>query len=85
VNIKVHIERLVLEGLPVTAHDGARVQCAVGKELARLIAEGGLSDELCSDGAVPEIRATPFAFAKQSHPTRVARQIARSIYGRVGK
>ena len=42
-NIKLHIERLVLDGLPVTRSQGPLVQAAMEAELARLMAEGGLA------------------------------------------
>ena len=37
-NINVHIERLVLEGLPVTDPDSPIVQAAIETELARIVA-----------------------------------------------
>ena len=46
--IKVHIERLVLEGLPVMRSEGPLVQAAVQAELSRLLAEGGLGPGLAS-------------------------------------
>ena len=40
-NIQLHIERLVLDGLPLTRREGALVQAAVETELARLNLTGG--------------------------------------------
>lgn len=39
-NINLHIEKLVLDGLPVGTHEGPLVQAAVEAELARLIEQG---------------------------------------------
>lgn len=60
-NIQVHIERLVLEGLPVTSLQGPLIQQAVEKELARLLTAHGLADELRRGCAMPRMRAGPAA------------------------
>lgn len=39
--ISLHIERLVVTGLPLTAAQAARLQASFERELARLIAERG--------------------------------------------
>jgi hypothetical protein len=54
--ISVHIERLILEGLPVTSPQGHQVQAAVESELVRLLATADLLRELHAGGAVPEVR-----------------------------
>lgn len=83
--INVHIERLILDGLPVTSHQGPQVQAAVERELARLLVADGLSDELRTGAAVPQVRAGGFELAKGNHPTRLGQQVARSVYGGIGK
>ena len=42
-NINVHIERLILDGLPVKGSDGSIIQAAVETELSRLLGEQGLA------------------------------------------
>jgi len=37
-NISLHIERLILEGLPITSNSGPQLQAAVEAELTRLFA-----------------------------------------------
>ena len=37
-SVNLHIERLVLEGLPLGAHEGPLVQAAIEVELGRLFA-----------------------------------------------
>jgi len=83
-NIRVHIERLVLEGLPLTRSQGPLVQAAVEAELARLMTEGGLAQELALGGAVPSVPADGIKVAGGS-PDHIGRQIARSVYGGIGK
>ena len=83
-SIKLHIERLVLDGLPVTRSQGPMVQAAVESELARLLAEGGLAQELATGGAVPSVRADTICSAERS-PARIGRQIAGAVYGGIGR
>jgi hypothetical protein len=82
--IKVHIERLVLDGLPVTRTQGPLVQAAVEAELSRLMSEGGLSQELASGGAVPSVRADEIKSIGGS-PAQIGRQIAKAVYGGMGR
>lgn len=83
-NMKVHIERVVLEGLPVGAHDGARVRAAVTAELEHLIRTQGVSTHLRSGGAVPEIRAASIHMGERTTPRRLGKRIARAVYGGLG-
>jgi hypothetical protein len=82
--MNVHIERLVLEGLPVGSHDGPRVRAAVTAELERLIRTQGISQQLRSAGAVPEMRAGSLHMAERTSPRRLGTQIARAVYGGLG-
>jgi hypothetical protein len=83
-NIKLHIERLVLEGLPLGRSQGPLVQAAVEAELARLLSEGGLAAELAAGGAVPSVPAEGIKLAGGG-PGDMGRQIARSVYGGIGR
>jgi len=83
--MNVHIERLVLEGLPVSGQDGPRVRAAVSAELERLIGAHGISQELRSACAVPEVRAETLQIVRQSSPRGLGMQIARAVYGGLGR
>jgi len=83
--INLHIERLILEGLPVNSHDGPQVRAAVQAELSRLLGSHGFSDEFQAGGAVAAIRAHPIRLEAQASPSQVGRQIARSVYGGLGR
>jgi hypothetical protein len=85
VRISVHIERLVLEGLPVTTLQGPQVRGALEKELARLLAANGLSAELLGGIAVPRVRAGTLQLAKENNPAILGRGIARAVYEGIGK
>jgi len=80
-NINLYIERLVLDGLPITRSQGALVQAAVEAELAQLLSDGGLASTLQSGGASPSMRADAIQLAGESHPAQIGHQIARAVYG----
>jgi hypothetical protein len=81
-DINLHIERLVLDGLPLTRNQGALVQAAVEAELARLLSDEGLASTWQSGGAVPTVRAgTVQLAAGESNPPQIGQQIARAVYG----
>lgn len=85
VKIDVHIDRLILEGLPLTRHQGVLVQAAVERELARLLAAHGLSGKARTGGAAPQVNAGSFELREANHPSRLGQQIARSVYGGIDK
>ncbi len=83
--VSVHIERLILEGLPVTALQRLLVQRAVQRELTRLLSLGGVSHELRGGIAVPYVRGDAVQISKQTAPAELGRGIARAIYGGIGR
>ena len=72
--LNLHIERLVLEGLPVTRHDGPRIKAAVTAELHRLIAVQGISEALRQGAAVPALRAAEMSIGESGSPGRLGTQ-----------
>jgi hypothetical protein len=82
-SIKLHIDRLILEGLPVSSAQGPRVRAAVEAELVRLLATGGLSPDLRAV-AIPHVRAGNLQFSAESRPAQLGKEIARSVYGGIG-
>ena len=78
-NINLHIERLVLHGLPINRRDGRLVQAAVEAELTRLLTEGGLSSDLLTGGALAGVRANSIHVEKGSGPIALGQQIAGSL------
>ena len=81
-SIKVHIERLVLERIP--DHETTRVRRSVEAELARLLRHGGLSRELASGEALPDVRATAIRMGRDRNAQRFGAEIARSVYQGIG-
>jgi hypothetical protein len=82
-NIKLHIERLVLDGLPVEAHQGALIQSAVETELERLIAGDGLRPELLSGGEFGSLRAGGVQFEQEFNAPRLGIRIAGALHRRI--
>ncbi len=79
--IHIHIERLVLDGLPIDRLSGPIVQQAVQAELSRLFADGGTSSSLQSMGAVPSLRTEPIGIRSGMQPSAIGQQIAHAIHG----
>ena len=77
-NIHLHIEQLVLDGLPVTGGEGALVQAAVEFELTRLLAEGRLNH--LKNGAVAHSFAPAIQVAQSADAMRLGHQIARAVH-----
>ncbi len=82
--MNVHIERLILEGLPVNSHEGPRVRAAVERELARLIGAHGISNDLRRDRAVPAVQGGALRTDGRATPRQLGTQIARAVYGGLG-
>ncbi|MEA2165509.1 MAG: hypothetical protein QOK37_3636 [Thermoanaerobaculia bacterium] len=80
--IRIHIERLILEGLPLGHHEGPLVQAAVEAELARLMGAGAPPP---SGGATARVKAPAISLTPNNSPTRLGQQIARSVHGGIEK
>lgn len=84
-NVNLHIERLVLEGIDLGPAERPVLQAALEAELGRLLTEGGVGPALVGGGAVPSVRADGFVLSGERDSDRLGRQIAGSVYGGVGK
>jgi hypothetical protein len=84
VNVNLHIDRLVLEGIDLEPAQRPLLQAALEAELGRLIAEGGVGG-LAAGGAVPAIKAGGFEMSGGGNPAQLGRQIAGVVYGGIGK
>lgn len=84
-NINLHIERLVLDGLPIAHHEGSLVRAAVEAELSRLLTAQGLSPALLNGGAMPAVRGDSIQLASESSPSQLGTQIAQAVYGGLSK
>jgi hypothetical protein len=82
-SIHLHIDRLVLEGLPLSQGDGPLLQAALESELTRLMGDG-LSPELAESAAVPRLKAQGIEVAPSDGPGIIGKKIAGSVYGGLG-
>ena len=84
-NINVHIERLVLDGVSIPHSQRPILQAAVEAELARLLTANGLAHSWQMSGAVPNVPAEGIQLAGEGDPGHLGRQIAQSVYGGIGQ
>jgi hypothetical protein len=84
-SVRVHIERLVLDGFSLDAAEGRQVKAAVQRELTRLLTANGLSDELRPGGAFFSVRAGAFSPPRNAPASDLGPRIARSVHGGIGK
>ncbi len=80
-NIDLHIERLVLEGIAVSHADRARLQNALETELVRLLSSGGLNRSFEAGIALPSVKAGNIEMKPGQGAAELGRQIAQAVYG----
>ena len=83
-NISLHIERLVLEGLPMEHRQGPRLQAAVEQELARLLAAGGTPAQFNTGTVMATINGGTIQLVPGSDATGIGKQIAAAVNGGFG-
>lgn len=79
--LHVHIECLVLDGLPVDRRSAARVQEAVESELSRLLLESSSSSRIPVGGALESLRTAPVSVSPQNKSHHIGAAIAQSLHG----
>lgn len=84
--INLHIERLVLEGLPVDARQGQQVRSAVKRELtALLMSSGDLHDALRFGGNLHRVQTAGIKLVKETGPASLGKQIAGAVFAGIGR
>jgi hypothetical protein len=84
-NVNLNIERLVLEGFQLRPGEHLLVRASAERELSRLLTQGGLAPEVLSGVSVPAVRAGDISVAGGADAGALGRQIARAVYGGIGK
>ena len=79
-DINLHIERLVLDGINLNHHQRLQLQASVQTELARLFAAGSLSPSFMQGVAMPKLNANAIQM-RGNDATQLGQQIAQSVYG----
>jgi hypothetical protein len=84
VNIRVHIERLVLDGITLAAGEVDPLRAALAGELEHLLTERGPAAWLHSGGAVPAVAVPSVSLTPGTGGTGIGRAIARSVADGLG-
>ena len=84
-NINLHIERLILDGLPIEGVDRRSLRLAMETELARLLTQGGVTRSLQTGTALPSVRADSIQLTAQNSPAQLGRQIAGSVHSGINR
>ncbi len=82
--INLHIERLVLDGLPIEQRQGPQLQATIEQELVRLLADGGTLARLGARGAVASINGGAIQIAPGADTAGLGKQIAAAVHGGLG-
>ena len=82
-NINLHIERLVLDGVNIAPGQRDLLQASVTTELTQLLTNGGLMGNLVEGVSLPRLSASSIQLTGNS-PTQLGQQIAQSVYGGIG-
>jgi hypothetical protein len=80
VDIRIHIERLVIEGLPVPPSQRPLIQAALEAELAGRLTALGPGPGLLADGAISRLAAGTMHLPAQPGAAALGRQIAGAIH-----
>jgi hypothetical protein len=77
--INIHIDRIVLDGITLSAHDEPRFREVLQTELHRLITSEGLPGTFDNGANVPRV-SSEMGTPAQSNPTRLGTQLAQATY-----
>lgn len=83
-NIKLQIDRLVLDGIHLSHDQQQLLQASVINELTRLLSKGRLAPDLARGITLDRLYVTGIQLT-DNHPDRLGQQIAQSVYGGIGR
>jgi hypothetical protein len=78
--LSLHIDRLVLDGLPIANGELAQLQASLVAELTSLFASGRLHAELRDGVSLPRLRLDEIRLRDAAAPEQIGRQIARVLH-----
>lgn len=82
-NIDLHIERLILDGIDLTPGQHHLLQTSLTAELTRLLNEGGIAPQLTGGIALSRLSTSEVQWSGDN-PVQLGQQIAQSVYGGIG-
>jgi len=83
--LRIHVDRLVLDGFDFSARDAAHFESALRTELAHRLRVGGLSEEWRAGGSVDALRAAHVSLPEKPSAAQSGRAVARAIHRGLGK
>ena len=83
-SVRIHIERMVLDGPAMTGAQERQLRASVAEELTRLVREGRLSPEMLAGGRLRSMAIRSHARADANSPSATGRGIAKAVYGAIG-
>jgi hypothetical protein len=78
-NITIHIERLVLEGVPMDYDQRGALQAAIEEELVKRLSTAGLASSLLVGGAMAYVRGGDMPLSSDMQPPQMGQHIAQAI------
>jgi hypothetical protein len=84
VNLEVHIERVVFNGIAVEPGDRADVRAAIEAELVRRLAANGVARGLLAAGAVASVPGGAVELGDTRDPRRLGLQVAGAVHVAIG-
>ena len=84
-HIRVHIERLILDGLSVPHSQRSRLQTAIEEELAHLLTNGTLAIDLQTHGLLSSLNGGTIELTGNEGPHTLGKLIAQAVYRGIGQ
>lgn len=84
-NLNLHIERIILEGVTIEPHEQAIVKASVISELGNLLTNTELPSYVTSHNLSPVIYGSEVSLSVTSAPRDLGMHVARSIYEGINK
>ena len=83
--MRIHIDRLSLEGFLYSPREIAQLESALSAELTRRLSVSGISKELLNGGTVDSVSAASVSLPQKPSPAQSGRAIARAVHGGITK
>jgi hypothetical protein len=83
-NLNIHIERLILDGVALPQSQRLLVQAAAEAELTRLLAADGLAAHLLAGGSFLSLPGGSIQLSSNENPGALGQQIAQAVYSGIG-
>ncbi len=80
-NINIHIEELLLDGIDATPRQLAAMKSSFEARLTQLLAWEGIGVRQEEGGALRTIQTEPMGPVQDNDPSRLGERIARSVHG----